>query len=247
MNDLIEQFIDQRTIKESGNWRNVMRVEDVRKLLALSQPAMTAGSGETLTVWEGPMPESNGRSNFTAILMRKGGDFVDGHAIDRSEYPDRVRYEADRVRYLLGELKERPYILDYDADKHSGYIESAHPAPLPVQSAPEAVRAALIPFAEIGCWLFARNLPDDDPLVDVSLLNGARTALTRGDFKAAHTALQSLEAAPAVEADMVAVPRDALASVLGYYFGTTKMQPGTVTPAYEKLQAALNPTSAGSG
>lgn len=74
-----------------------------------------------LTVWYGTMPESNGKSNFTALLMRKGGDFVDGITIDRSEYPDRVRYEADRVRYLIGELVDRPDILDYDANKHSGY------------------------------------------------------------------------------------------------------------------------------
>lgn len=77
-----------------------------------------------LTVWYGPMPESNGKSNFTAILVRKGGDFTDGITIDRSEYPDRVRYEADRVRYLIGELDKRPFILDYDADKHSGYAEA---------------------------------------------------------------------------------------------------------------------------
>jgi hypothetical protein len=76
-----------------------------------------------LTVWNGPMPESNGKSNFTAILMRKGGKAWDGITLDRSEYPDRVRYEADRVRYLLGELAEPPFILDYDADKRSGYVE----------------------------------------------------------------------------------------------------------------------------
>lgn len=86
--------------------------------LAHQQPA--------LTVWYGDMPESNGKSNFTAILMRKHGNKLDnmtnGITIDRSEYPDRVRYEADRVRYLIGELTERPFILDYDADKHSGYV-----------------------------------------------------------------------------------------------------------------------------
>lgn len=80
-----------------------------------------------LTVWEGPMPESNGKSNFTAVLMRKGAGLFDGISggivIARSEYPDRVRYEADRVRYLIGELDSEPFILDYDADKHSGYVE----------------------------------------------------------------------------------------------------------------------------
>lgn len=72
-----------------------------------------------LTVWYGSMPESNGKSNFTAILHR--GDVSKGMTIDRSEYPDRVRYEADRVRWLIGELDREPWILDYDAEKHSGY------------------------------------------------------------------------------------------------------------------------------
>jgi hypothetical protein len=79
-----------------------------------------------LTVWEGAMPESNGKSNFTAVLMRKGATlldgFEDGFTIACSEYPDRVRYEADCVRYLIGELAEKPWITDYDADKHSGYV-----------------------------------------------------------------------------------------------------------------------------
>ena len=78
-----------------------------------------------LTVWEGAMPESNGKSNFTAILNRADAEGLDkfgGFTIARSEYPDRVRYEADCVRHLIGELAERPCITDYDADKHSGYV-----------------------------------------------------------------------------------------------------------------------------
>lgn len=74
-----------------------------------------------LAVWYGSMPESNGKTNWTAILYRKGEGIEDGFTIDRSEYPDRVRYAADRVRYLIGEIAERPYILNYDADEHSGY------------------------------------------------------------------------------------------------------------------------------
>jgi hypothetical protein len=73
-----------------------------------------------LTVWYGSLPESNGKSNFTAILHR--GDVTRGITIERSEYPDRVRYEADRMRWMIGELAQEPFILDYDADKHSGYV-----------------------------------------------------------------------------------------------------------------------------
>lgn len=110
-----------------------------QELAHLSTPAapVTASQPE-LTVWYGPMPESNGKSNYTAILMRKGGDadvekldnFTDGITIDRSEYPDRVRYEADRARYLIGELTERPDILAYDAEKHSGYVKPEVAAPV---------------------------------------------------------------------------------------------------------------------
>jgi hypothetical protein len=75
-----------------------------------------------LTVWYGAMPESNGRHNYTAILHR--GNVSSGITIDRSEYPERTRYEADRMRWMIGELAEAPFVLDYDADKHSGYKPS---------------------------------------------------------------------------------------------------------------------------
>ena len=84
----------------------------------------TSNPQPKLTVWYGPMPESDGKTNWTALLHRADEPLgYDGHTIDRSEYPDRVRYEADRVRYLIGELEEMPDILTYGADKHSGYVE----------------------------------------------------------------------------------------------------------------------------
>ncbi len=87
-----------------------------------------------LNVWYGPMPESNGKTNWTASLHRKG-DPVKGFTIDRSEYPDRVRYEADRMRWLIGELPDEPDILAYDENKHSGYVS---PKSQPV-AVPDAV------------------------------------------------------------------------------------------------------------
>lgn len=81
-------------------------------------PAAVATRPE-LAVWYGSMPESNGRSNWTALLYRKDGPLWDGITLARSEYPDRVRYEADCVRWLIGELEEEPFILDYDADKNT--------------------------------------------------------------------------------------------------------------------------------
>lgn len=84
-------------------------------------------SQHELTVWYGEMPESNGKSNFTAILRRKDsgnllGSLAQGVCIARGEYPERVRYAADNMRFLIGELDEQPDILAYDTDKHSGYV-----------------------------------------------------------------------------------------------------------------------------
>ncbi|HHA2311548.1 TPA: DUF551 domain-containing protein [Enterobacter hormaechei subsp. xiangfangensis] len=96
--------------------------------------AMLQGADEKpeLTVWYGSMPESNGKANWTAILHRKGeGRCMDGFTIDRSEYPGRVLYAADRVRYLIGEKSERPSILDYDADAHSGCVKTGNSPVVP--------------------------------------------------------------------------------------------------------------------
>lgn len=85
-------------------------------LLAAPGAAIAAREQEApeLVVWFGSMPESNGKTNWTAMLYRKHGTFTDGFTIDRSEYHDRVRYSADCVRHLIGELKEAPDILAYD-------------------------------------------------------------------------------------------------------------------------------------
>lgn len=71
---------------------------------------------QTMVVWFGEMPESNGKMNWTTILYRRDGGLMDGVTIYRSEYKDRVRYEADRLRWLIGELEHRPNILAYDAE-----------------------------------------------------------------------------------------------------------------------------------
>lgn len=118
--------------------------------------AMLQGKAEPvsqpeLTVWYGSMPESNGKTNWTAILHRKGeGRCLDGFTIDRSEYPERVRYAADRVRFLIGELAEKPCILDYDADAHSGYAE-------PV-SQPDTLREGLEAIRNSGIAIDAEKI-----------------------------------------------------------------------------------------
>lgn len=99
-------------------------IAEANRLLALIDQR-DAAPGVQLAVWCGPMPESNGRQNWTAMLYRKGGDIFGAGSItiDRSEYPDRIRYEADRLRYLIGKRDEEPDIMEYDANAHSGYVE----------------------------------------------------------------------------------------------------------------------------
>lgn len=99
---------------------------------ALSQEGGQAGA-VALEVWFGSMPESNGRENWTVTLRRKATPdnaskhdthrLMSGVTVYRSEYKDRARYEADRLRFLLGEIDTAPNILEYDADLHSGYTE----------------------------------------------------------------------------------------------------------------------------
>ena len=107
-----------------------------------------------LTVWYGSMPESNGKANWTAILRRKGGCISEGFTLERSEYPGRVKYEADRVRYLIGELETEPSILDYDGDLHSGYVAKEPASALPAPPAPGNVRGAM--FVEFVSALAAK-------------------------------------------------------------------------------------------
>ena len=74
-----------------------------------------------LKVYFGSMPESNGKTNWTATLYRDNGspfDFAQGITVDRSEFKDQVRYCADCLRFLIGEIDMKPNIKDYDPTLH---------------------------------------------------------------------------------------------------------------------------------
>lgn len=109
------------------SFRNPIGTKLYTAPVAAGLPVQAGEKQHKLTVWFGDMPESNGKANWTAILHRDGADdfdrFLDGITIERSEHHDRVRYEADRVRHLIGELAEAPDILDYDPNmlSPSGY------------------------------------------------------------------------------------------------------------------------------
>jgi len=112
---------------------------------ALHVAAPVEPTQRELAVWCGPMPESNGKSNFTALLYWKGTSFLKSPLITlaRTEYPDRARYEADRVRHLIGEWVEEPCVLDYDTNKHSGYAAPVEPPQHPDDIAVDTFAVAM--------------------------------------------------------------------------------------------------------
>ena len=74
-----------------------------------------------LTVRLCSFPESNGKRNWTAMIVRKEPwDGLVGNSggitVARGEYWNQVAYEAERARYLLGERDTEPFILDYGDD-----------------------------------------------------------------------------------------------------------------------------------
>lgn len=71
-------------------------------------------SQHELSVWFDSMPESNGKRNWTVMLHRKDQSMTDGMTIHRSEYYDQARYDADTLRFMIGEIEKEPFILDYD-------------------------------------------------------------------------------------------------------------------------------------
>ena len=133
----IARIIRDRAQIGGTDWQRNARgadinAEELADLIAALSPASLAGP--EITVWYGKMPESNGRENWTAELRRVHpiDKWDRGFCFARSEYPGRVLYEADRVRWIIGERAERPDILAYDADAHSGYVEPASPARTPM-------------------------------------------------------------------------------------------------------------------
>lgn len=121
----VGQFKSQRAQKILDNLQEARRIHDdvlpwpsfTKDVTEQEKPrkrkTQSRGDGE-LTVWYGSMPESNGRTNWTAIVHR--GNLRAGFTIERAEYPDIVRYSADRMRWIIGELDEEPNILEYNGD-----------------------------------------------------------------------------------------------------------------------------------
>ncbi|OZI38997.1 hypothetical protein CEG14_05530 [Bordetella genomosp. 1] len=141
-----------------------------------NHPAIPAGEQDEqpeLAVWYGSMPESNGKHNWTAMLYRKGDGLMGGVTLtlDRSEYPDRVRYEADRARFLIGELPNEPFILDYDGDLRS---EPHCPPPVAAPAAGDA--REVDPLQGAANWLVQAHSQPCPTVLSACLMIGYNRA-----------------------------------------------------------------------
>lgn len=96
-----------------------------RILFTTTQPSTDISELQPrLTVRLTSFPESNGKRNWTALLMRtESFDGLIGSAggisLAHSELWNRVAYEAERAKYLIGERDNEPDILDYGDDIHT--------------------------------------------------------------------------------------------------------------------------------
>lgn len=84
-------------------------------------PATAPAPQPRLTVKVVSFPESNGKRNWTALLLRVepwGGlrGNAGGVTLAWGELWNRVAYEAERARFLIGERDTEPHILDYGDD-----------------------------------------------------------------------------------------------------------------------------------
>lgn len=90
-----------------------------------------------LTVRLTSFPESNGKRNWTALLVRVdpwGGLIGNcgGITIARGELWNRVAYEAERAKLLIGERDSEPDVMDYGEDiktpdQWAGEVRSGYP------------------------------------------------------------------------------------------------------------------------
>ena len=79
------------------------------------------GAQPRLTVRLTSFPESNGKRNWTAMLVRadKWDGLIGncgGITVERGEYWNRVAYAAERAKLLIGERDTEPDIMDYGDD-----------------------------------------------------------------------------------------------------------------------------------
>lgn len=100
------------------------RLEAIADAISAAPQQPAPADHPRLTVRVASFPESNGKRNWTALLVRAepwGGLIGNcgGITIARGELWNRVVYEAECARALLGERDTEPHILDYGDDIHT--------------------------------------------------------------------------------------------------------------------------------
>ena len=136
--------------------RTVVKAAYKAALAASPQPQPVQPSEQPrLTVRLTAFPESNGKRNWTALLVRVGpwGGLIGncgGIQVGRGELWNRVAYEAECARFLIGERDTEPHILDYGDDIETpeqwvGEVRGGRPARKVAQAKPEQAAQPLTP------------------------------------------------------------------------------------------------------
>lgn len=112
LRDLVLQLGDS-PLKEAA--------EELSKAITSYKEGGRVPSQPELKVVLGSFPESNGKRNWTALITRvePWGGLVGncgGITMARGELWNRVAYEAERAKLLLGLRDTEPHILDYGDD-----------------------------------------------------------------------------------------------------------------------------------
>lgn len=110
-------------LEDMGEKHHVWEIAEAAIAASSEQQAaqQDAKGQPRLTVRLTSFPESNGKRNWTALLVRdeKWGGLIGnagGITVARGELWNRVAYESERARFLLGLRDTEPFILDYGDD-----------------------------------------------------------------------------------------------------------------------------------
>lgn len=117
-------------------------------------------------------PESNGKQNWAAMLVRKDRSWKGlystsgGITISRGEYWNRVAYDAERTKFLIGAVSTEPALRTTCTTQRNPYILRRENALRLFQSLhqnddPDFRRASGAMYCSI-CGLQYREHPDDD-------------------------------------------------------------------------------------
>jgi len=161
----------------------------------LVRPATSAASEGALAALICAILEDEGGSGapWSVIADRIAASIIDENHLAVSSWTVRAALEkiAGEQQYRSGycqtDITVEPALSADEAQSLARETLAALASP-PVSERERELEGALAPFAEIGQWFFARDLPDETPVVEITGLSG-RTFLTRGMFKAAHSAL----------------------------------------------------------